>query len=165
MGCCSFAALLWRVHLIFWPFYLVFALYAGARLVSHDTRAGWRRAVIAFLLLGAVLAPVGVDALRLYREATAHVIVPAPSAREPIYAVKLIPVILCAAGAWLLSGVFGWRREKIARPSWTAFALIFGAWLCQPLRLFAVSRITGNSVFVLMRQNSILTVACPKALR
>src|SRR5579883_2444594 len=29
------AALLWRVHLLYWPFYLVFAVYAGIR--------GWRK--------------------------------------------------------------------------------------------------------------------------
>ncbi len=32
-----FAALLWRVQLIFWPFYLLFALYVVVRLASRNT--------------------------------------------------------------------------------------------------------------------------------
>src|ERR1700735_355117 len=35
------AALLWRVHLLFWPFYIVLAVYAAARLLRHETPAGW----------------------------------------------------------------------------------------------------------------------------
>ena len=34
------AALLWRVHLLFWPFYIVLALYALVRLLRHETRPG-----------------------------------------------------------------------------------------------------------------------------
>src|ERR1700728_1859063 len=35
------AALLWRVHLMFWPFYIVLALYALVRILRHETRPGW----------------------------------------------------------------------------------------------------------------------------
>ncbi len=34
------AALLWRVHLLFWPFYIVLSIYAVARLLRHETLAG-----------------------------------------------------------------------------------------------------------------------------
>src|ERR1019366_6031907 len=73
------AALLWRVHLIYWPFYLVFAIYAGARLLRHETPVGWPRAAAVFGLAGLALAPVLLDALALLREARAHVVVKPPS--------------------------------------------------------------------------------------
>jgi len=36
-----FTALVWRVHLIFWPLYLVLAIYTIARLVRGDARPEW----------------------------------------------------------------------------------------------------------------------------
>ena len=33
----ALAALLWRVHLVFWPFYLLLGLYAAVRLWRRDT--------------------------------------------------------------------------------------------------------------------------------
>src|SRR5580704_5208393 len=52
------AALLWRVHLLFWPFYLVLALYALVRLLRHETRAAWYSTLAVFALLGLALLPV-----------------------------------------------------------------------------------------------------------
>ncbi|MGA2215989.1 MAG: glycosyltransferase family 39 protein, partial [Bryobacteraceae bacterium] len=76
------AALLWRAHLLFWPFYIVLALYALLRLWWHETRAGWFPTLVIFALLGVALLPVFLDALRLFRQATAHVIVALPTFRD-----------------------------------------------------------------------------------
>ena len=67
-----FAALLWRVHLIFWPFYVVFAVYAvvriseeaalkgGCRLNSrpHSDGVVWWRVAIGFAVVGVLLIPI-----------------------------------------------------------------------------------------------------------
>src|SRR5579872_2592823 len=39
-----FGALLWRVHLIYWPFYIVVALYTAARLARRETPVSWLQA-------------------------------------------------------------------------------------------------------------------------
>lgn len=42
-----FASLLWAVHLIYWPMYLVFALYPAWRIYQGDTRAKpWQAALL-----------------------------------------------------------------------------------------------------------------------
>jgi len=38
------ASLLWRVHLIFWPFYFVLVLYTVMRVMRHDTPVHWLQA-------------------------------------------------------------------------------------------------------------------------
>jgi hypothetical protein len=152
-----FAALLWRVHLIFWPFYLVFALYAVARLLRRETRAGWLAAAAVFAVTGLTLVPVLTVALPLFRDAQAHVIVRPPSLHEFEHSLRWNVVALCAAGGWIVSR-FGRRAGESPAPppevaqairlpatSWLLF-LIW--WLCQPVCLFAFSWLTGNSVFV-----------------
>ena len=57
------ASLLWRVHLVFWPFYLMFAAYAIVRLARRDTAVTWLHASAAFALLGALLVPVAASAV------------------------------------------------------------------------------------------------------
>ena len=141
------AALLWRVHLLFWPFYLVFAGYVGARLATRSTRVPGRHAALVFATLGAVLLPVAWDALHLLHDAKAHVIVPPPTALEFVYSLKIGLVLLCGAGAWVLSRLLRWR-EPGTRPAAPALVLFGAWWLCQPICLFAFSHITGNSVFV-----------------
>jgi hypothetical protein len=156
-----FAALLWRVHLIFWPFYPVFAAYAAVRLWRRESPAGWLRTTAVFALAGLALIPVLADALAVFREAHAHVIVKPPSLHEFEHSLRWNVVALCAAGAWLL-GRFGplrYRRgsasdsERQTEPrplgSGASTWLLFLAWwLCQPVCLFAFSYLTGNSVFV-----------------
>ena len=143
---CS-AALLWRVHLVYWPFYLVFALYAAARLLRRETRVGWLRAAAVLGLVGLALAPVLVDALALFREARAHVIVEPPSLHAFEHALRWNVVLICAGGAWLLARALRWPRP--ANPvSATSLTLVLAWWLCQPLALYGFSWLTGNSVFV-----------------
>jgi len=124
----AFAAMLWRVHLMFWPMYLVFALYA--------LRRPTLRTAIVFGVLAVALVPVAFDALALYREARAHVFAPPPTLRQLGAALHWPVIVLCAAAA------FRWR---VRSASWVAVA---GWWLCPPLCLFALSRLTATSVFV-----------------
>ncbi len=151
------AALLWRVHLIYWPFYAVFAAYAGLRLARHETAVGWRRAAAVFAILGVLLVPVLIDAISLFRQAGAHVIVALPGMSELWRALKVGLIALCTAGAWCLARFSGSRRNaEIAKTSWV---LIVAWWLAQPLALFFFSRITGSSVFV----DRYLSLALPGA--
>lgn len=153
------AALLWRVHLIFWPFYLVFTLYAVVRLASRDTRVSWLQAGIVFALLGLALLPVLVNALALFRDAKAHVIAHAPSVRDLVDSLKYGLIFQCGAGAWLLHRLFRWRTNTSPLPR-ASLILIIGWWLCQPLCLFAFSWLTGSSVFV----SRYLSLALPGAV-
>ena len=154
-----FAALLWRVHLIFWPFYLLFALYSVVRLASSDTRVTWFEAGIVFALLGLALLPVLANALALFREAKAHVIARAPSLRDLVDSLKYGLIFQCGAGAWLLHRLFRWDAKTSPLPR-ASLVLIIGWWLCQPLCLFAFSWLTGSSVFV----SRYLSLALPGAV-
>ncbi|HEX4808884.1 MAG TPA: glycosyltransferase family 39 protein [Bryobacteraceae bacterium] len=140
-------ALLWRVHLIFWPFYVLFALYAVLRLWRRDTRVTWIAALAVFAVLGAALIPVLLSSLALMRNAKNHVVVPLPTLREFIRLIKLGQLASCGAIAWLVSRAFRWTPD-VPNPSWSSLALLAGYWLCDPLCIFAFSWITGDSVFV-----------------
>jgi len=134
-----FAALLWRVHLIFWPFYIVFALTSLARRNAVEL---WKIAAI-FAILGLLLIPVAVHAVQLNAQAKEHVVTAQPGVWDLIRVLRLTLVLAAAAGAWILS--------KFARPRAVALSSavpILGWMLTQPVALFAYSRLTGNSVFV-----------------
>ncbi len=75
-------ALLWRVHLLFWPFYIVLCVYAADPLAAARNARGWLSTLAVFVLLGIALVPVLVDALNLFRHATSHVIVALPTLRD-----------------------------------------------------------------------------------
>jgi len=141
------ASLLWRVHLIFWPLYLVFALYTMVRLIGADTSVRWPKAAAVFALLGVALLPVLVQALSLFREAGAHVVAPPPSVADLARSLKPGLVAAVAAAAALMSLWFR-KRLVVHAVSWAALSLVLGWWLCHPLCLFAFSRMTGNSVFL-----------------
>ncbi len=141
------AALLWRVHLLFWPFYVVLVVYAIARLVNRDTRAGWLSTLVIFVLLGVALVPVLLDALGLFRHATAHVIVALPTLRDLRSLLKFGFILIGGLGAFILSRLFRWPRPS-ALASNSSLVLIAAWWLLQPVGLFAVSLLTGSSMFV-----------------
>ncbi len=140
------AALLWRVHLINWPFYAVFVAYSVARLWRRDTPVSWKQAALAFVVLLAALVPVLLDALALMRDAEAHVITKPPSLREFGNAFKFLLIAGCGAGGWLLSRRYHWPRQS--SPSVPVLILVLGWWMWHPVSLYAFSWITGNSVFV-----------------
>ena len=139
------AAMLWRVHLIFWPFYVVLVLYAAVRLARGETPVGWLRAGAVFALLGIALLPVLTNALAIGREAAAHVIVPPPELGDFRRSTEIGLVELCGPVLWLV-------LRRIQRPpapfSWISAIPILGWWLASPVCLFAFSHLTGNSVFV-----------------
>ncbi len=141
------AALVWRVHLLFWPFYIVLALYALIRLLRHETRNGWFPTLVIFALLGFALVPVLLDALHLFRQATAHVIVALPTFRDLRVSLKFGLILICGVGAFALGRWFRWPRVHSFSLS-SSLVLIAAWWLIQPLALFAVSRVTGSSMFV-----------------
>jgi len=142
-----FASLVWRVHLIFWPVYAVFACYALVRLARAETKVGWLGAGAVFAILGLSLTPVMVEALSLYRHAGAHVVVPAPTGADLTNGLKLSFLVAFCAAAAALARWRQWPRVTgVASPS--SLGLILGWWALHPLLLFAFSRLTGNSVFV-----------------
>ncbi|MCE5307495.1 MAG: hypothetical protein LLG20_07620 [Acidobacteriales bacterium] len=140
-----FAALLWRTHLVYWPFYSVLPLYAGTRLLKKETPARWRDVAFVFAVLGLALIPVALRALELMRGAAAHVIVPPPTLRNLVYALKFGFVVACLPVVWLLCRACKWPRTIL--PASSAM-LLLGWWLIHPVTLFIYSRLSGNSVFV-----------------
>jgi hypothetical protein len=141
------AALLWRVHLLFWPFYVVLAVYAVTRLLRRETRLGWLPVLGVFCLLGVALLPVALDALHLFRHATAHVIVALPTLRDLRISLKFGLILICGAGAFVLSRLFHWPRVPALAFN-SSVAVVAAWWLLQPLVLFALSVVTGSSMFV-----------------
>src|SRR6201999_2768062 len=85
-----FAALLWRVHLVFWPFYGIYALYVAARLLRKETEVSWPQIAGVSAMLILALIPVAREALRLVREAQAHVVVDLPLPRDLRRALKFL---------------------------------------------------------------------------
>jgi hypothetical protein len=135
----ALTALLWRVHLIFWPFYIVFVLYMLLRIRDVP----WWQSGTVFGLLGVLLIPVAIRAVKLNAEAQQHVVIEQPAWMNLAHSFHLPLVAAAALGAWIWSR----RRQTIMIPA-SAITLILAWWLVQPLVLFAFSRITGNSVFV-----------------
>ena len=134
-----FAALLWRVHLIFWPIYAVFAMYALARF----SYVNWWRITIAFCIVGILLIPVAMRAIELNADAQQHVVVEQPAWLNLVHSFRLALILAAGLGAWIWSR---WAKPReIASP---ALILILAWWLWHPVALFAFSRISGNSVFV-----------------
>ena len=143
----AFAALLWRVHLVYWPFYLVFALYILLRISGRDTRVTWRTTAPVIALLVLLLVPLLGETARILRNAGDHVIVALPGIREFQHLVRWSVVVLAGGGAWLAARLLRWPAP-VTKISSTALALVFAWWLGQPLCLYLYSHITGNSVFV-----------------
>ncbi len=152
------ATLLWRVHLIYWPFYLIFFLYTLVRLWRSDTKTSWLQAAVVFVLLGISLLPVLATALALNRQAGAHVIVPKPSLNELTTDIKVGLVVGAAALAALAARWLRWP-EPASTVSSRGALLILSWWLCQPVALLAYSWITGHSVFL----GRYLSIALPGA--
>jgi mannosyltransferase len=140
------AALLWRVHLLFWPFYLVFAIYALVRLLRGQSKAGWLQVTLVASAVALSLIPVIAEALALGRQASSHVVVPIPSGSDLTKSLKPDFVLPFAAASALLARWLRWPGAPAV--SFGSLVLVFAWWLVQPLSLFAYSRLSGNSVFL-----------------
>ena len=137
------SALLWRVHLVYWPFYFVYAIYFLAR---ADRKASWIQAVAISAGLVLALLPVAISALAMSRDAAQHVFAPLPSWSELAETFKIRLVAGCALGTFVYAR-FQRARHVDSVPAFSATVLIAGWWLVQPLGLFAYSHLSGVSVF------------------
>jgi len=156
-----FAALLWRVHFVFWAFYPVFLVYPLVR------RAPWRQALPVAIALALALAPVGIEAIQLLQVAGSHVVAPVPSVRLFRQFLMWEVVLICGGCALALSKIARWRAEHPV--SLSSAILIFSWWLWPPVCLFVFSRVTGTSLFVaryfsLMLPGSALSATAAAAL-
>jgi hypothetical protein len=141
------AILLWWVHLIFWPFYLLFALYAGVRLLSRQTAAGPVQVLAAFALIAAGILPVAFRALALLHAASSHVIVPPPVLADLSSQLKLTLLSVTCTAALLAGRYLRWPAPQKTVTA-ASMALVAGWWLIDPVTIFTFSRLTANSVFV-----------------
>jgi Dolichyl-phosphate-mannose-protein mannosyltransferase len=146
-----FAALLWRIHLVFWAFYPVFVIATlvhllCSRTTGPSTRVGWLRALLVYLAVALTLMPVALQALAALRDAHIHAYFPFPRFRFLPGALMWKWIAPCVGLVWL-SGLFlKWRFQRPASPG--AVALIAAWWLWMPLCLFAFSRTIGPILFV-----------------
>lgn len=147
LGFALAAALLWRIHLIYWPFYLVFGIYTAVRIARKETNVGWWQALAWFGLLSASLVPVAINALFVMHQAGSHVIAEMPGFREFEHAVRWSLVLIAGAGVWLMARILKWPAGE-TKPQFTSIALIALWWLGQPLAIFLFSRFTGDSAFI-----------------
>lgn len=154
------AAFLWRIHLIFWPVYAVYALYAASRLASRPiaTRVSWKSAALIFAAIATALAPVAKQALAINQHAAAHVVVPQPSLGDLTTSLKFAFVMSFCGVSALLSRWLHWPAAG-RMPSGPAWTLIFGWWVIPGAALFVFSHVTQHSVFV----GRYLSVAMPGA--
>jgi 4-amino-4-deoxy-L-arabinose transferase-like glycosyltransferase len=136
-------ALLWRVHLVYWPFYIVYAIYFLAR---SETKVSWVQAVTISAALVLALLPVAISALELNRDAAQHVFAPLPSWSELGETFKIRLVAGCALGG-LIYARFRRAPRINSVPAFSAIALIAGWWLVQPIGLFVYSHLSGVSLF------------------
>lgn len=136
-------ALLWRVHLVYWPFYFVYAIYF---LVRSDRKASWMQAIAITAGLILALLPVATTALAMSRDAAQHVFAPLPTWPELGETFKIRLVAGCALVAFIYARFQRAQRVDSA-PTSAAIALIAGWWLVQPVGLFAYSHLSGVSVF------------------
>ncbi len=141
------ATLVWRVHLVLWPVYVLLAIYAAVRIGRGDTRVGWLAGGVVFAALGASLIPVLMTALALNRQAAEHVVVAIPGTGDLVNQLKFAVVGGGCAIAALGSRFLRWPAATRPIP-WESLTLVLGWWICDPLCLFLYSVLSRNSVFL-----------------
>jgi hypothetical protein len=142
-----FAALLWRVQPVYWPFYLVLVAYTAARLAWRETQVPWPHALAIFAALALALAPVAIEVLALRSGARAHVIAPLPGLRALLYSLKPGLLVAFWGAGWLLSRVARWKTDA-RPPARSSLVLLLALWCSAPVGLFGFSWLTGVSMFV-----------------
>ncbi len=141
-----FAALLWRVHLVFWTFYPIFPIYTLVRLRRGSTQVGWLRAVLIYAALAAALVPVGIEALGLLKTAQAHVITTIPGPGRLAMFLEWRPVAYCLAIGLAAGLVLKWPRNRTM--TFESAVLIALWWLWMPVCLWTYSVLSGTSLFL-----------------
>jgi hypothetical protein len=143
------ASVLWRIHLFYWPFYPVYAIYTATRVVRRETSVKAWHIALAAALIAAAQVPVAVTALDISRHAGAHAFNELPTLRNLFYLLHAQVLLICLAGAWLL------KRRALNRWRASDITLILCWWLACPVALYAYSRIAGNGVLI-MRYASLM---------
>jgi hypothetical protein len=141
------AAALWWTHLVFWPFYAVFAVYGLFRIRKENLDiSGLQIACVALIVLAALL-PVSFRAISLLHGAAWHVIAPRPSTGDLSDQLRLGLLTGVFTLFALLNRWFRWVPEAgvVDRSS---MVLVFAWWLIDPLALFLFSKGTATSLFV-----------------
>jgi uncharacterized membrane protein len=147
LGFVAFGTLVWRSHLLFWPIYVVFAVYTLVRLLRRQSKTTWLQAGIVYAALGVSLLPVLREAWELSRQASAHVVADIPSGGDFSRALKLGFVVPFCAVSALLGRWLRWPLVDRPAPV-ESVTLILALWLCDPVCLFLLSRVSGESVFL-----------------
>ncbi len=132
-----FGALLWRVQLVYWPFYPILLVYTILRLGRRSFKAVW-----FYALLGLAMLPVAFQAIHIFQVARSHTFAPMPSLAALPQAFSWKMVAFWAAAGLL----FGRRKQQSASVS--DLVLIVLWWLWLPFCMFAFSRATGTVLFV-----------------
>ena len=145
----TLAAALWRIHLLYWPFYLVYAAYGMARLVRGNSRASHLQIAAALIAICTASVPVISQAVEIMGGARAHVFNSLPTVRSFLYTVHLNVVAICGGLAAIVYKKYvRGKREiplRIAAASWTLFLCW---WLVTPACVFAYSLLSGNGIFI-----------------
>ena len=141
------AALLWRVHLFNWPFYLLYAGYAVARLASGAAKARIAQVLVAVISVSALLAPVVARALEISAGAQAHVFNGPPGPIEFLAVAEITQVVIVLVVALVVRLTCRWKRES-PKAEGASAGLILGWWLICPVCLTAYSWITHNGVLI-----------------
>lgn len=142
-----FAALLLRVHLIYWPFYMVFVSYALVRWVRKETPVSGRWLAVVGAVVAASLAPLVPVTLDLLRDEKVHVVTAPPSLTNILSGFEIPLIGAAGVSVWLLARLLRWPRER-RPPTLSGIVLLLIWWLWQPGCLLVASWITGNSVFL-----------------
>lgn len=142
------AALLWRVQQVYWPFYLVFGIYAFWRVARRETPVGRARTLAVFCVLAVLLLPVALDALALLRTGAIYAFAPPPPWLELRRVLRRDWnfIAICGGLAWLAARLWRWRKRWTPRGSDVALALSW--WLVTPVAVFEFSRHSSESLFV-----------------
>jgi 4-amino-4-deoxy-L-arabinose transferase-like glycosyltransferase len=146
-GLAVFAALLLRIHLIYWPFYAVFAYYALMRRVRKETTVSGRSMAAIFAIVAASLVPFIGATMSLFRHASVHVVTELPRLNDILGGFQIPMIAAAGVGSWLAGRTFRWPRERLSVTP-AGLVLLLSWWLWEPACLLAFSWITGNSVFL-----------------
>ena len=140
------AAALWRIHLLYWPFYLVYAIYGAARLARPASRASRLQIATVLIAICGASVPVVRKAAELMTGAQAHVFNPAPTILSFLYMVHLNVVVICGG---LAAIVFGYVKGRVPlRIAGSSWALFLCWWLLTPACIFGYSLLSGNGIFI-----------------
>jgi len=141
------AALLLRVHLIYWPFYAVYASYAVIRRIRGETPVSGRVIAAVLSVVAVSLVPLVPVTLGLSGNAKVHVVTEMPTLKVILSGFQIPLIAAAGVGMWLVERLLRWPRECLPI-AFSGLALLLGWWLWQPVCLLAASWLTGNSVFL-----------------